>query len=134
MTAVAATGSPIAPSSINFLQVWCASPRKVSGALPMRRFLSAASSGQLRSLAAIERKGLFAKDMLARVQDRPVDLRVRRGDGQVDHQFHLGVLEQLLDRPAAWHANPLACALARSGSRSAHRTISKILNCLQPPR
>ena len=44
MKAIAATGSPIAPSSISLRQVCRPPPRKVSGALPTRRPFSRASA------------------------------------------------------------------------------------------
>ena len=96
--AVPPTGWPIAPSSISLRQVWCAPPRKVSGAQPTRSPFAAARLDELRAVREGDAERLLRMDVLAGGDRLQADLDMRLRHGEVEHDLDRRIGEQRVDR------------------------------------
>ena len=106
MTAVAAIGRPMRPSSMTARAVWVPVPSTVSGADPTRTPGDGRGIHHPAPARQIDRERLLAVHMLAVRDGRERDVGVRGGDREVQHDVDVGIGEQRrhLEGPGAGDA------------------------------
>ncbi len=122
----------MAPSSISLRQVWCAPPRKVSGAQPMRTPLALAASISVFASAMVMPSGFSEWTCLpAATACRPT--RRAQRDGEVDDDLDRRVGEQVASTVFAGTPNsaPRACARPCSDRRRRESRGSETCDGLQ---